>query len=221
MSTIQKIISRTNDAVYRSSVIYYQKTRKSNDGLSETLTRLMGQWDPYLIAHSHNVSNFATKLAQRLGLRPEQIDLINRSSQFHDIGKIGVPKDILSKPARLLPNEYDIVKSHPGLGAALLQECPDAYALIPIVRHHHEFFNGRGYPDRISGSQIEIEARVVSLADAIDAMLSDRPYRRALSMQQIIAELHRYSDIQFDPILVEPAIQILVEIEPEDQHKSD
>ena len=200
-------------------MIYYQKTRKSNEGLSETLTRIMGQWDPYLIAHSHNVANFATKLALRLGLRQDQIDLISRSSQFHDIGKIGIHKDILSKPAKLLPNEYEIVKSHPGLGAALLQECPDAYALIPIVRHHHEFFNGRGYPDKIAGNQIEIEARVVSLADAIDAMLSDRPYRPALSLQHIIGELHKFSNIQFDPLLIEPAIQILNEIEPEDQPK--
>jgi len=217
MNQIQDVISRKNDSVIRSSVIYYQKPRKYIEGLCETLAKTIGLRDPYLLVHSLGVANFATKVARRLGLPQEQVELIRRGSLFHDIGKLGVHQDILSKPASLTPKEYEMVKNHPASGAVLLRECPDFHALTLIVRHHHEFFNGQGYPDKIAGDRIEIEARIISVAEAIDVMRSDNPFRQALSTQQIIIELQRCANTQFDPLVVEPAIQILKEMETEER----
>jgi len=181
------------------------------------LAKTVGLRDPYLLFHSLGVANFATKLARRMELHEEQVELIRRGSLLHDIGKSGVPQDILSKSALLTPEEYEIVKTHPALGAALLDDYPDFQPLMPIVRHHHEFFNGKGYPDKIAGNDIRIEARIVSVAETIDAMRSDFPYRRARSAQQITIELRKCASTQFDPLVVEPAIQILKEMETEER----
>jgi len=213
MLTIQDTIPAKNEYAIRSSPSYYTKPRIYHKGLAETLARVLGLRDPALVAHSLGVANFATKIARRLGLPEEQVDLIRRGSLLHDVGKLGVSQDILSKPAPLAANQYEMVKTHPARGAVLLQECLEYHALIPIVRHHHEFYNGQGYPDKIAGNEIEIEARIVAVADAVDAMSSDRPYRKAFTVRQVIDELERCSNSQFDPIVVEAAINILMEKE--------
>lgn len=209
MNTIQNSISQAKENSARNIRIYSQQYRINNHGLSETLINLLEIHDPFSRSHHRDVADFSTKLARRLGLRQDQIELIRRSSRFHDIGKLGIPKEVILKPAKLTPREYNVVKFHTYLGVGLLQECPDAYDLIPIIKQHHEYYNGQGYPDKIAGSQIKIEARVLSISDAIDAMKSDRPYRKALPKQQIIFELRRCANTQFDPSLVGPAIQIL------------
>jgi putative nucleotidyltransferase with HDIG domain len=190
-------------------MIYRQTLRKYNEGLTEILAKTIGLRDPNLLVHSLGVAVFATKVARHLGLKEEQVDLIRRSSLLHDIGKLGVSQDILSKPAQLTPKEYEIVKTHPARGAALLQECPEYQTLIPIVRHHHEYFNGRGYPDGIAGDGIVIEARIVCVSEVVATMEFDSPYRRARSTKTIIDELNRSAGVQFDPLVVETAIQIL------------
>jgi putative nucleotidyltransferase with HDIG domain len=192
---------------------YSEEITKLNDGLLDTLAEIIDLRDPFVLGHSRGVTEFATKLAKRLGLHEKQVELVRKGSLLHDIGKLGISQDILAKPARLTPEEYQVIKRHPVLGAALLEKSPHLRTLIPIVRHHHEFYNGEGYPDRISGNMISIEARVVSVADAIEAMLSDRPYRKARTTNYIIEELQRYSGTQFDPLVTEVAIQILKEME--------
>lgn len=137
------------------------------------------------------------------------MDLIRRGSLLHDIGKLGVPQDILSKPALLSDDEYEAVKIHPILGAVLLQECLEYQPLIPMVLHHHEYFNGQGYPGNIAGDQIEIEARIVSVSEAVTSMATDHPHRKAISTKEIIDELNRCKGTQFDPIIATAAIQIL------------
>jgi putative nucleotidyltransferase with HDIG domain len=188
--------------------------------LIDTLSRILGLRDPALQTHSLRVANFATRLAQGLGCSGEQIQLIRDGSLLHDIGKLGVSQELLSKPARLTVQQYELIKMHPTLGAALLQQCPEYHAVIPIVLHHHEFFNGQGYPDRIAGSQIELEARIVSVADAVDVMMSNRPYCRAFPLTQTIAELKRCAGTQFDPLIVETAIPMLLERKHENSHYS-
>jgi len=195
--------------------MYHRKFHRHDVGLAETLAKTLGLRDPNLPVHSLRVSNFAAKLARRLGLPEEQVDIIRRGSLLHDIGKLGVPQDILSKPGMLTDQENELIQTHPTLGAALLIECPEYQALIPIVLHHHEYFNGRGYPDRLAGNQIELEARIVSVAEAVDGMLSTSPYHRSLSIQQVIGELRRCSNVQFDPRVVETAVQLLMEAEIE------
>jgi putative nucleotidyltransferase with HDIG domain len=184
-----------------------------NEGLLETLAETIDLRDPYVLGHSRRVTEFATEIAKRLGLHEKQVELIRKGSLLHDIGKLGITEDILSKPARLTVKEYAIIQKHPSLGASLLEKSLYLRPLIPIVRQHHEHFDGKGYPDKLSGSQISIEARIVSVADAIEAMSSDRPYRKALSQDTIIEELTRCSGTQFDPRIVEKAIRIMREME--------
>ncbi len=172
----------------------------------------MGLRNPYLLDHSIGVASFAMRLSRRLGFPHHQVNLIIKASLLHDIGKLSLPGTLLSKPTFLTAAEYEMVKMHPEVGAALLTEHPDTHALTRIVRHHHERFDGQGYPDQIAGDQIEIETRVISIADTVDAMRTNRPYRRALSLEQIIVELHGHANTQFDPYLVEPAILILKEM---------
>ena len=159
--------------------------------------------------HSRKVSEFAIKLSRKLRLNEQQIELVQKGGLLHDIGKMSLPKELLSKSTQLTPSEYEIVKMHPILGSSLLEKCPKLRPLTTIVRHHHEFFNGQGYPDRLFGDQITIETRIISVSDAVEAMSSDRPYRKALSTKQIIAELQKYSGIQFDPLVTAAAIHIL------------
>jgi diguanylate cyclase (GGDEF)-like protein/putative nucleotidyltransferase with HDIG domain len=180
-----------------------------NEGLLITLSEIIDLQDPYVLGHSKQVSKYAAEMAKSLGLNEKQTDLIRRAGLLHDIGKLGISKEILTKPARLTPREFEIIKTHPILGSELLKNSPSLRSLIPIVRHHHEFYNGEGYPDKLSGNQIPIEARIVAVADAIEAMISDRPYRKALKPQDIIDELNKHSGTQFDPLVVREAIKIL------------
>lgn len=211
MDAIPKKSLWNNESANENRRPYRQRSWKYDPLLWDRLAQVMDLANPELLHHSIRVANLAAKIAQRLGLTEKQVELIIRVSLFHDIGKLGLSQTILSKPGPLAPLEYESIKTHPDLGAALLRECSDSHSLIPIVRHHHEYFDGNGYPDGIRGSQIEIEARIISIADAIDSMRSERPYRQALSLPQIIRELRRCAGTQFDPLVVETAIVILVE----------
>jgi diguanylate cyclase (GGDEF)-like protein/putative nucleotidyltransferase with HDIG domain len=182
---------------------------KLNEGLLETLSEVIDMRDPYVLGHSRQVTHYAVEVAKALGLNPKQIDLIRKASLLHDVGKLGIPENILSKPARLTRDEYAIMKKHAELGAILLEKTSALRPLIPIVKYHHEFYNGNGYPEGHKGHEIPIEARIVAVADAIEAMASDRPYRKALATPQIIDELLKHSGMQFDPQIVEIAVRLL------------
>lgn len=186
---------------------------KLNEGLLDTLAQIIDLRDPFVLGHSQGVTELATKLARRMGLHEKQVELVRKGSLLHDIGKLGIPQRILAKPGKLTTEEYDVIKTHPKLGAALLEKSPHLRPLIPVVFQHHEFYNGEGYPKKVAGNHISIEARIVSVADAIEAMLSDRPYRKARSIEYIREELQRCSSKQFDPLVAETAVQILKEME--------
>jgi len=190
-----------------------EEITKLNEGLLETLAIVIDLRDPYVFGHSENVANRATHIAIRMGLHQKQVNLIRNASMLHDIGKLGISENILSKPMKLTVEEYDIMKTHPKLGATILEKSPYLRPLIPAVHYHHEFYNGEGYPDSLAGNQIVIEARIIAVADAIDAMASERPYRKARNIPQIIDELKRCSGTQFDPLVAEVAIKILEETE--------
>ncbi len=180
-----------------------------NEGLLTTLSEIIDLQDPDVLGHSKRVSKHASDIARLLGLNEKQIDLIRKAGLLHDIGKLGISKEILTKPAKLTPNEYEIIKKHAALGGELIENSPSLRSLVSIIRHHHEFFNGKGYPDGISGKEIAIEARVIAVADAIEAMMSDRPYRKALKPREIIEELGRHAGTQFDPLVVSEAVKLL------------
>jgi putative nucleotidyltransferase with HDIG domain len=192
-----------------------------NDGLLVTLSEIIDLRDPYVLGHSKLVSKYATEIARLLGLNDKQMNLVRKAGLLHDIGKLGIPMEILTKPGRLTRREYETIKTHSALGGDLVKNSPSLRPLVPIIRHHHEYYNGEGYPDRLAGIQISIEARIIAVADAIEAMRSDRPYRNGLKIEQIVEELNKHSGSQFDPLVVGAAVRMLSEMGESETHLSE
>jgi HD-GYP domain-containing protein (c-di-GMP phosphodiesterase class II) len=149
------------------------------------------------------------KIAQRLNLSAEQIRAVKEASQLHDVGKIGISDDILRKPSRLTDFERSIMEQHPVIGEGIILPLHGFQHLRDPVRHHHEWLNGEGYPDRLQEKDISIEARILTVADSFDAMTTDRPYRKKLDYQQAKEELLRYSGTRYDKAVVEALAQIV------------
>jgi putative nucleotidyltransferase with HDIG domain len=158
--------------------------------------------DPYTAGHSARVQRIALAVADELGLPRERLEAVRYGSLFHDIGKIAVPDAILSKPASLTPHEYDVIKRHPMDGADIVSKLGSLREAVPLIRHHHERWDGCGYPDGLRADAIPAEACIIGLADAWDAMTSDRPYRPALSVEAAAAEVRAGTGTQFAPSVV-------------------
>jgi putative nucleotidyltransferase with HDIG domain len=179
-----------------------QLVRKQRNLFLDTITILaqaVEMRDEYTGGHTLRVSTYAVLLAQELNLPPREIELIRLGTPLHDIGKIGIDDAILRKPDRLTPEEFEIMKTHTVKGADIVSTVPDLRPIIPIVRSHHERWDGKGYPDGLGGEAISPLARVVSLADAFDAMTSNRSYRKGLPPAVAFAEIEKQSGQQFDP----------------------
>lgn len=166
------------------------------------LTSAIDAKDTYTRNHSRNVARYAVALGEGLGLSSGELMNIHYGAILHDIGKIGVPEVILNKPGRLDPEEFQIIKAHPAIGANILAPIDFLGEALNIVRYHHERYDGSGYPDGLKGESIPYAARVVGIADAWDAMTSHRAYRRALGMEAAIRELQEGAGGQFDPVMV-------------------
>ncbi len=173
-----------------------------NEEMLLTLARSIDLRDPYVMEHAKNVARYAVLTAQELGLSSEQIEHIRKAGLLHDIGKLGIPEVILFKPARLTYEEYELIKEHVNIGADLIYGCHSLHNLIPFVQHHHERYDGKGYPKGLAGDDIPLEARILNLADAVEAMASDRPYKTAESPEKILEEVSRCAGAQFDPQVV-------------------
>ena len=165
--------------------------------------------DPYTRGHSDRVSEYAVLIGRKMGLPEDEIKTLQIGGLFHDIGKIGVPDSILQKEAKLTDDEYSQIKNHPSIGAHILGEAEAFKDIIPIVKHHHERFDGRGYPSRLSGEEIPLLARITAVADTFDAMTSKRSYRNALDIQYVKEEIERCKGTQFDPKIAEVFLEIL------------
>jgi putative nucleotidyltransferase with HDIG domain len=167
--------------------------------------------DSYTRGHSERVGVYASRIARQLGLRKEMIERVYISGILHDVGKIGIPDAIITKPARLTDEEYAEIKKHPEIGARILEPVEFLREVVPCVRHHHEWFDGSesGYPHRLRGDQIPLPSRVILVADTLEAMTSNRPYRNGLPLDVVVRELHKYSGSQFDPTIVEALLALL------------
>jgi HD-GYP domain-containing protein (c-di-GMP phosphodiesterase class II) len=156
--------------------------------------------DPrFMRGHARRVAFYSGLVAERMGLAGEERESLRFSAFLHDLGKVGVPADLLLQPGALAPDERRIVEQHPVIGSRLLGGL-DVPSSAPLaLRHHHEWWNGSGYPDGLAGERIPLAARIIGVADAFDAMTSDRPYRRALGRELAVAELRRCAGVQFDP----------------------
>ena len=159
--------------------------------------------DAYTGGHLWRVSQFAKLLAEKAGLSTDDVTLVSLGGFLHDLGKVGVPDAILVKPGKLTEQEYDIVKTHPVIGAYLISEHPLGELAHDPIRHHHEWVNGKGYPDGLHDETISIYARIVSIADAFDAITSTRSYRQGTSIDIALTKLDQGRDHQFDGTLVD------------------
>ena len=175
----------------------------------EVLRLAVDAKDEYTRGHSDRVSYYATKIGNKFALLPNELEQLRIAGYFHDIGKIGTADDILLKKETLNVTEYEEVKQHPIKGAMILSAVSMFQDIVPIVRHHHEHVDGTGYPDGLKGEEIELYARIISVADAFDAMMSDRHYRRHLSLEETKNQLIQGSGTQFDEKVVEAFLQVL------------
>jgi putative nucleotidyltransferase with HDIG domain len=157
--------------------------------------------DSYTLGHSTRVSELAVALAKKLGLSGQELEDIEIACLFHDVGKIKIRDAILHKAGKLDPAEWEEMQKHPEYGAEILRKAPSLRRFIPAVRHHHEWYDGSGYPDGLSRERIPREAAIISLADAFDAMTSDRPYRKAMTKEVAMATIEEYIGKQFSPEL--------------------
>jgi putative nucleotidyltransferase with HDIG domain len=167
--------------------------------------------DHYLKGHSARVALYAADTAQQLGLSPEMVEVVRRGAMLHDLGKLSIMDTILRKPERLTSDEFTIIKSHPVVGAKILEPLRFLARETCAVRHHHEKFDGTGYPDGLRGEDIPLVARVVAVVDVFDAITSNRPYRTALPLAEAREEIARGSGSHFDPVMVEAFLRIPLE----------
>lgn len=201
-----KLRNRLAEEVYFQTKSVERK-RKELETLSveiiQTLAATIDTKDPYTKGHSHRVAEYSVILARKLGWDEERVEKLRIMASLHDVGKISVPDRILNKPGRLEDEEFEVIKSHTTQGYSILKGISGLSSISKVARHHHERFDGKGYPDKLAGNEIEIEARVVGIADAYDAMSSDRVYRKALPKEVIREELKKGRGTQFDPELLD------------------
>ncbi|MCK4368174.1 MAG: diguanylate cyclase [Dehalococcoidales bacterium] len=219
----EEIIARADAALYRAKQAGRNRTCLSSDEVNtetpnistelETRPRALSiiyalaatvdAKDHYTYGHSRKVSDYSVAMAEALGLPQDRIATIRAASLLHDIGKVGIPDSILSKQGPLTDEEWEPVKVHPKLGVEILRHIIDLVNCLPAILHHHERYDGKGYPSGLKGDNIPLEGRILAIADAYDAMTSPRPYREQLSSQQALNELKRCAGTQFDPELVD------------------
>jgi putative nucleotidyltransferase with HDIG domain len=170
--------------------------------------------DPYTRGHSTRVTALTEAVARRLGWSDERIESLRVGGPLHDIGKLAVSDEVLRKAGSLEQHELAEIREHPKVGARILLRVSALREAIPYVLYHHERWDGGGYPSGKAGEEIPIEARVLAIADAFDAMTSDRPYRRALTLEQALSEIARCAGTQFDPAIARVFLQLFAEAEP-------
>ncbi|MDD5747849.1 MAG: GAF domain-containing protein [Actinomycetota bacterium] len=191
----------------------YQRLEDSYIGTIASLVTAMEARDPYTTGHSARVTKYAVAIAHELGLTPDEIDDIRLAGMLHDLGKIGIPDNVLKKPGRLTEDEYSAIKMHPALSVKILESLPQLGNIIPLIYHHHERYDGGGYMNGKSGEEIPLGARILAVADSYEAMTSDRPYRKALSKEEAVAEIKRNSGSQFDSKVAEAFLRLLEKAE--------
>lgn len=185
--------------------------RSTLEGTIRAMAVMVEMRDPYTSGHQRRASNLAVELAKLLGLDEERVDATRLAATIHDVGKIAVPAEILSKPGSLTGLEMEMVRTHAESGYQILRAIPFPWPVAEIVREHHEFWDGSGYPRGLAGEEIRLEARILSVADAVEAISNHRPYRAACGVEQAIAELRQQSGRQFDPRVVDACEQLLHE----------
>ena len=189
---------------------YVQKVEEDNLELTIALANALDSRDHYTLNHSENVANYAVQLAERLNLPKMSCEIVRNGALLHDIGKIGIPENILTKQGKLTEEEYEIIKSHPTLGHNMIKHIGNFHknGVLDIVLYHHERYDGKGYPMGLKGKQIPLFARIVAIADSFDAMTTKRVYREELVLEYALNELRKNKGKQFDPEIVDAFLSL-------------
>jgi putative nucleotidyltransferase with HDIG domain len=203
---------------YEEIEALYEETTAMNDSLNDSVHSLNESWkqtirvlsnaieanDEYTRGHCDRVTTYAVALAKKIKLPQEHISQLELAALLHDVGKVGIPNHILNKEERLTDEELVVIKKHPLIGYNIIQDVPFLKQASQIVLSHHEFYNGEGYPHQIKGEQIPVEARILSVADAFDAMTTARSYRKEpMATEAALHELNKHKGTQFDPMIVD------------------
>jgi putative nucleotidyltransferase with HDIG domain len=220
---LQALVNQTAIALERSVLLVesrrqaaeikaaYDKLEATYDQTLAALMSALDARDRETEGHSSRVSRLTARMGQALNFSREQLKVLERGSLLHDIGKIGISDTILHKPGRLSEEEWTVMRRHPDIGAKIVNGIPFLEDTIPLIRHHQERWDGTGYPDGLRGEEIPILARMFSIADAFDALTSNRPYRQKISEEEAVQYLREQSGTLFDPHIVEIFEQVLKE----------
>jgi len=208
----ERDLVRSRDAYFNmlkdlhSSLI---ELRELLDGLIRAFANAIDAKSHWTRGHSQRVAEYSVEIAGEMGLNKTDTDNLKTAALLHDIGKIGTYDEILDKPDKLTPGEYELVKKHPGKGIDILKPIKKMEDVLPIIIHHHEQVDGGGYPDGLKDREIPLTARILSAADSYDSMIAERPYRPPLGKEYAVGELKRNSGTQFDPEVVEAFVRVL------------
>lgn len=187
----------------------YEQLVSTNIRTIQVLALALDVRDSYTRYHAERTVEYVKKIGEQIGLPEKEINILEYAATLHDIGKIGIPDEILNKPSPLTQEEFEIIKKHVNISEEIISPIEFLQEAVPIIYHHHERYDGKGYPLGLKGEEIPIGARILCVVDAFEAMVTDRPYRKALSIKEAVEELKRWSGIQFDPKIVEIFLQIL------------
>ncbi|NLI91580.1 MAG: diguanylate cyclase [Peptococcaceae bacterium] len=225
-NTKEKLIQKADEALYKAKFVSKNKVEAYYSVFDElslrlmdeekdifnsirTLTMVINAKDRYTFGHSERTMLLARKLGEKVGLNHEDIKELCYSSLLHDIGKIEVAREILNKPAKLNTQEWEILKQHPQWGADIIRPMKSLKNTVEIVLHHHENYDGSGYPKGLKGEEIPLGARILRIIDSYDAITTNRPYKEAMTKSQALEELRRYSGLHYDPYLLEEFVWIM------------
>ncbi|MCZ7645380.1 MAG: HD-GYP domain-containing protein [Planctomycetota bacterium] len=210
-------------AAYRINALIEENDHRNQRLFVNILTvmvKILESKDPYTRFHSHSVALWSRMVGRKKGLSEEELIRLGLAAVFHDFGKIGIPEEILNKPARLTDEEFEVMKQHPVIARDLLSSIDLLHDLLPAITHHHERWDGRGYPAGLKTEETPLWARIICIADAYDTMASRRTYKDPMPQEKVIAELNKGKATQFDPELVDIMLEILAERDAEQQAKN-
>jgi HAMP domain-containing protein len=208
-------------AVAISNARLIEELDELNWGTLYALARAIDAKSNWTAGHSERVTELALKIGQAMGLEQSKLDDLHRGGLLHDLGKIGIPPEILDKAGKLTDEEYQLMREHVRIGARILEPI-EAYAgIVPVVLHHHEYYDGSGYPDGLKGESIDLGARIFTVADHYDALISDRPYRAGLPREKVIGFIKEDSGTKFDPHVVKAFLEVMVQEDMELQSQSE
>lgn len=208
-SPVWSVVVALPMAVAHLTLDYLYRIETETGAAVRTMAKIIDERDHYTYFHSRNVARYAEALAEEMGLPAGEIELISSAASVHDLGKIGVPDRVLNKPGPLDQSEFEGMRSHPVVGARILAHFRAYRDGVKYVLYHHERYDGKGYPTGLSGEQIPLGARIIAVADAFDAMTTDRPYRRRLTRAEAVQRLKEGRGTQFDPAVVEHFLRVL------------